>query len=180
MTRIYTRAGDSGETSLIGGVRVLKNNLRVETYGNLDELNSVIGAALTKIKDQEIRTILEQIQNELFNIGAKIANPKDKLAIKPEKINSIEKIIDKFDRRLLPLKTFILPGGGEAGSLLHITRTSCRRCERSLIAFLKKEGIKTNLPAYLNRLADLLFVLARYSNFLEKKKEKSWVKDADL
>jgi len=89
-------------------------------------------------------------------------------------------MIDKFDRRLSPLKTFILPGGEEAGSLLHIARTICRRCERSLITFFKKEGIKTNLTAYLNRLADLLFVLARYSNFLEKKKEKFWVKDADL
>ncbi|OGH33909.1 MAG: ATP:cob(I)alamin adenosyltransferase [Candidatus Levybacteria bacterium RIFCSPHIGHO2_02_FULL_42_12] len=177
--KIYTKTGDKGETSLFGGQRVSKSDVRVESYGTIDELNSAIGIVLsvTNNKQKTIRKELIKIQNDLFEIGSALANPTSKSIRDLEKrVGEFEKLIDELTSSVPPLQNFILPGGGRGGSLLHFARTVCRRAERWTVALSKKEKVDTNILIYLNRLSDLLFTMARYVNWKEKKKEALWRK----
>ena len=171
--KIYTKTGDTGTTALFGGTRVKKYNLRIESYGTVDELNSYIGL----IKDQDISNInksyLLQIQNELFTLGAMLATPPEKETLKSGKqrlnipkidetsILSLENKIDKIDEELPQMTHFILPGGHQAVSFCHIARCVCRRAERLSVELNDQEKINTNIIIYLNRLSDYLFMLAR-------------------
>ena len=176
---IYTRTGDKGKTSLFDGTRVLKSHVRVETYGTIDELNSLIGAAVARIKKQEsgIKKELEKIQHDLFAIGSALATPHAMPVIGLEtRPADFEKLIDEMTAKLPELKNFILPGGSIAGSLLHVARTVARRAERKIVALVQKEDVDTAIVIYLNRLSDLLFTMARFVNHLEKQKETVWRK----
>jgi cob(I)alamin adenosyltransferase len=166
LTRIYTRAGDAGETSLGDGSRVPKTDARIEAYGTVDEVNSLLGLALAASElPDEFRPWLEQVQNDLFDVGADLSVPLDdereRLRVRREQVERLEELCDLVNARLEPLKSFVLPGGGEAASRLHVARAACRRAERA--AFALAEGADVNAAAlsYLNRLSDLLFILAR-------------------
>lgn len=177
--KIYTKTGDNGTTGLFGGTRVSKNSLRIETYGTVDELNSIIGLARAHFIDAELDSYLNQIQKELFIVGADLATPlsESKVSIqrlKHEQVAGLENIIDSVDEKLQPLKFFILPGGHPIASLLHFARTVCRRTERLCVALSEQEEINSTIVPYLNRLSDLLFVLARYANHITKKEEIQW------
>ncbi len=177
--KIYTKTGDDGSTSLFGGTRVQKNNIRINAYGTIDELNSVIGLALSHKISEEVKFELQEIQNTLFQIGSELASPenvKSDLIKKTskEEINYLESLIDKFDENLPPLKNFILPGGIESASYLHFARTVCRRAERIIVELKELELININTLIYLNRLSDLLFVLARYENYVTQTPEIVW------
>ena len=168
LDKIYTRGGDTGETSLAGGKRVSKDNLRVETYGTVDEANSFIGVARLYMESlPDLR--LGQIQNDLFDLGADLAKPQkkgqnDDLRITPEQIIRLETEIDIYNKGLTPLETFVLPGGSRASSFLHVARSIVRRAERLAVKLSKQEKINFNAVIYLNRLSDYLFVLARHLN----------------
>jgi cob(I)alamin adenosyltransferase len=176
---IYTRTGDKGKTSLFDGTRVFKSHPRVETYGTIDELNSVIGFVIAELrtKNSELLTELEKIQHDLFDIGSALATPHPLpvtgLSKRPK---DFEKLIDKMTAKMPEIKYFILPGGGKAGSFLHVARTITRRAERQLVKLMQKEDIDQAIVIYLNRLSDLLFTMARFVNHLEKKKEIKWIK----
>lgn len=176
--RIYTRSGDKGETSLIYGKRVAKNDLRVEAYGTCDEANAMIGLALSFLERKSFKdksVIVQQlshVQTILFHVGAELATPTDKdvpWKLKEEHILQLEKLIDKWDEQLEPLQNFILPSGIEAASALHIARTVTRRAERLAVAI---DQVNPLVVAYLNRLSDYLFVAARYVNQLLGGKER--------
>lgn len=169
--KIYTRKGDKGETGLIGGTRVLKSALRVEAYGEVDELNAVLGWIRAKLTDETIRTELLQIQRDLFAVGAQLADPTghvdqkaEKAGLHEERVRDLEGIIDRCDTALSPLRAFILPGGSEGGALLHLARTVCRRAERRMVALSRDVPLSPVLITYINRLSDLLFTLARAVN----------------
>lgn len=170
--RIYTRTGDSGETELQGGTRVRKDTSRIEACGTVDELNSYIGLALVHIKDTEIVEVLRAVQNDLFDIGADltILQEEKRKTVKPayrmtkEHITTLENRIDSFEAALKPLTRFVLPGGSEGASTLHVARTVCRRAERRVVTLAKKEQVNPEVLRYLNRLSDLLFLLARTVN----------------
>ena len=174
---IYTRTGDKGKTSLFDGKRVLKSDKKVETYGTVDELNSAIGAAAAFVKVASIKKELEEIQNDLLEIGSSLAVsttlPVDQLSKRPVEF---EKLIDKLTKQMPPLSQFILPGGGKGGSLLHVARTIARRAERRVVGLSKSENIDDITIIYLNRLSDLLFTMARFVNYKEGQKEKIWKK----
>ncbi len=174
---IYTRTGDKGKTSLFDGKRVLKSDKKVEAYGTIDEINSMIGAASAFIKIKLINKELEEIQNDLLEIGASLAVsstlPAPQIA---HRSTEFEKLIDKLTRQMSPLNQFILPGGGKGGSLIHVARTIARRAERRIVELAKTEEIDNTIIVYLNRLSDLLFTIARYVNYKEKKKENIWRK----
>lgn len=183
-SKIYTRTGDSGQTSLIGGRRVSKDNQRVVAYGSLDELNAALGLAESFIKKKEETKILQQIQNDLFKIGAELANPQKLgkatgkvFTLNKSKVMYLEKIIDQYDSKLKPLSNFILPGGTSAASALHLARGVSRRAERAVVRLSRKEAVSPNVSSYLNRLSDLLFILARFINKGGKAKELLWKKD---
>ena len=183
-SRIYTKTGDKGKTSLIGGERMAKNEQRIKAIGSLDELNATIGLAQNFITETKIRSVLSSIQNEIFNIGAELANPKKigkesgKIIILTEqKVLRLEQLIDRYDSKLKPLSNFILPGGSKAGACIHLARSATRRAERETVGLSKKEKVNTNVLIYLNRLSDLFFILARYVNKQSKKKEILWQKD---
>lgn len=174
MAKIYTKTGDKGETSLYGGKRVSKANLRVEAYGTVDELNSAIGIVLAKMPNTE----LTNIQNDLFEIGTSLANPKEEPIKKLKKrVEEFEKLIDNMTKELPTLRNFILPGGGVGGSHLHLARSICRRAERKIVELSQKENIDNGILIYFNRLSDLLFTMARFVNHKEKQKEVIWVKN---
>lgn len=176
---IYTRTGDKGKTSLFDGTRVLKSHVRVEAYGTIDELNSMLGAAASqlKTKDVKLKTELEQIQHDLFAIGSALATPAPLPVIGlAERSKEFEKVIDGLTAKLPELTQFILPGGSRAGSLLHVARTITRRAERQLVALMQEEEIDQAIIVYVNRLSDLLFTAARFANYTEKKKEIVWIK----
>lgn len=179
--RIYTRGGDQGKTSLAGGRRVPKSDARVEAYGAVDELNAIIGWSLVRIKEEALRDELLEVQRALFAIGAQLANPdfrpesaKPKEVITEDLIESLERSIDRMEAALPALTTFILPGGGEAGALLHVARCVCRRAEREVVRLSSVGRLPDQLIPYLNRLSDYLFVAARYLNQKEGKKEVCW------
>jgi cob(I)alamin adenosyltransferase len=169
--KIYTKTGDYGETGLLGGERVPKDDLRIEAIGTLDELNSVLGVAINEIKNDEIIITLRNIQNQLFDVAADLALPiskeNEKLIVKrisSDYYENIENEIDYFNSHLTELKNFILPGGTKGSSYLHLARTVCRRAERKIVKLKKSVDIGNNIIIYLNRLSDLFFVLARYEN----------------
>lgn len=178
---IYTRTGDKGDTSLYGGKRVSKAHERVETYGTVDELNSVMGVVIAhlRVNRKGLKELLESIQIDLFTIGSSLATPSEKmqrLEVKKlsERVVEFEKEIDSMTKKMPELHNFILPGGSKAGSFLHQARAICRRSERRIIGLSKKEDVSDEIIKYFNRLSDLLFTLARYLNHLEKKKETKW------
>jgi cob(I)alamin adenosyltransferase len=179
---IYTRTGDKGKTSLFDGTRVLKSDKRVETYGTIDELNSMIGTAIAEIKDvrfkiKDVTDELEKIQHDLLDIGSTLATPHPMPVVGLEnRPKEFEHLIDTMTNKMPELKAFILPGGGKAGSFLHVCRTIARRAERQLVALMQKEKVDATVITYINRLSDLLFTMARYVNYVEKKKEVKWIK----
>ncbi len=176
--KIYTKEGDGGETSLYGGQRVLKDALRVETYGTVDECNALLGVALTLIEDAEARATLTRIQGELFEVGADLATPLAKGETVPrvqaEETARLEAEIDRFEAELPPLRHFILPGGSPGGAALHQARAVCRRVERRLVALGQAEAVNPEVARYVNRLSDHLFVLARLVNSRAGAPETIW------
>ena len=169
LTRIYTRAGDAGETSLGDGARVPKTDLRIEAYGTVDELNSFVGLALAGDLPDEFRPWLERVQNDLFDLGADLSVPleddrRERLRVTTEQVERLEELCDLVNERLEPLKSFVLPGGAEAAARLHVARAVCRRAERLAVALAAEHGVNPAALAYLNRLSDLLFILARAAN----------------
>jgi cob(I)alamin adenosyltransferase len=176
--KIYTKTGDKGDTSLFGGQRVPKDALRIEAYGTVDELNSVLGIAMAENDSAPIYDILHRIQNDLFTLGADLATPrartKEIKRIDGKDVHALEKIIDTLQPHLKPLKSFILPGGSIVASRLHFARTVCRRAERVVVRLSRNEDIGEDLTVYLNRLSDLLFVLARYGNHVAGVQEIKW------
>jgi cob(I)alamin adenosyltransferase len=173
LDKIYTKGGDKGKTSLVGGSRVSKSNDIIDAIGNVDELNALLGLAVCDLKKPFI-SILKNIQNDLFDIGADIATPINKkgtvLRINKNYIVYLEKEIDKINNNLPTLNSFILPGGSKVSSIIHLARTVNRRCERSVVKLNEKQKVNVEVLKYLNRLSDYLFVLARALN----KKEVLW------
>ena len=170
--KIYTCTGDDGRTALFGGGRVEKAHPRVSAYGEVDELNSVLGWALTQISSAETAQRIQRIQHDLFGIGSELATPPPAAGrTRPEtpplptaRVAEMEAWIDEADEELEPLRAFILPGGSAAAAALHVARTVCRRAERAVVALATAEPVPTEVVAYLNRLSDLLFTLARLEN----------------
>lgn len=179
--KIYTKTGDKGETSLFGGERVSKSDIRLEAYGTIDELNSFIGIAVCEVVDEGIKKILNKIQHQLFVIGADLATPDTE---KNKKLNiqrtpkdfylELENIIDDYESRLSELKNFILPGGSRGAAILHICRTITRRAERAAAALKSRVKIEDSIIIFLNRLSDLFFVLARYENKISGTPDVQW------
>jgi cob(I)alamin adenosyltransferase len=175
ITRVYTRAGDKGDTALVGGRRVPKDSPRIEAYGTIDELNSVIGLARAFNAEQSrkgrnhrrLDEILRRLQNELFDLGSELATPaasvyEGMFRVGPDQVTALEQLIDECQKDLTPLKSFVLPGGGRVGGFLHQARTVCRRAERCVLALSRVEDIGEWPLKYVNRLSDLLFVLSRW------------------
>jgi len=172
--KIYTRTGDSGETGLFDGTRVPKSDPRVATYGDVDELNAWLGLARATLDDGELVAMLERIQRDLFAIGARLADPAHRIAervakavVSPDDIARLEGWIDALEAALPPLRRFILAGGANGGAILHVARTICRRAERAIVELEQtggREAFEPELLTYVNRLSDLLFVMARAAN----------------
>jgi cob(I)alamin adenosyltransferase len=163
LSKIYTRTGDDGTTGLGDGTRVSKDSLRVEAYGTVDELNSVIGLLLTHTLPEGIQECLVGVQHRLFDLGGELCLPGH-TAIQQRHVNELEQILDDLNVNLSPLKDFILPGGSAAAAVCHVARTVCRRAERRIIGLGKQEQISEVAIQYLNRLSDLLFVIGRTLN----------------
>jgi cob(I)alamin adenosyltransferase len=181
--KIYTRTGDAGETGLFDGSRVSKHAPRVEAYGEVDELNAILGMALSFIRqDEELRACLLDIQRDLFVVGAHLADPSarveakrgDKARLTEEKTAQLESWIDRFEEQLPPLRQFILPGGSKGGATLHLARTVCRRAERRIVALGQEVEVSPVIIAYMNRLSDFLFVAARVENQRRDRPEIPW------
>ena len=173
LDRIYTRGGDLGETSLGDGHRVAKHNPRVGAYGTVDELNAALGVARLHAADGSIGVWVERIQNDLFDVGADLCVPpppedderhRSRLRVSPEQVAWLEQRIDEVNGALPPLTSFVVPGGTPLSAHLHVARTICRRAERDVVALSAQEPVTPEVIAYLNRLSDLLFVLARAAN----------------
>lgn len=175
LSRIYTKTGDKGTTALGDGRRVPKHAPRIEAYGTVDELNAVLGLALLALEDAEGAALLKRIQNDLFDLGADLCVPErpgrragarsaKRLRITEAHIRPLEEAIDRMNAALNPLKSFVLPGGTAASSWLHLARTVCRRAERRVVGLARRETINPQAIVYLNRLSDLLFVMARRAN----------------
>ena len=177
--KIYTKTGDTGETGLFGGGRVPKNDARVAAYGEVDELNAWLGVVRALVADTAVRQALERVQKDLFVLGAILATPNparrkgEKFVLEESATVALEREIDAWEAELPPLVSFILPGGGSSGSLLHAARAVCRRAERAIVA-LKAEDLPPTVLPYVNRLSDWLFVCARYLNHLEGAPEIPW------
>jgi cob(I)alamin adenosyltransferase len=179
--KIYTRTGDEGQTGLFGGARVSKSDPRVAAYGEVDELNACLGAVRAQVEiPGDVSEILEHIQKDLFAMGARLADPAEKIADRVAKVavgdadvSRLEAWIDRFEAELPLLRRFILPGGSQAGALLHLSRTVCRRAERSVVG-LGTEKVDSHLLVYMNRLSDLLFVMARVVNHRAGQTEIEW------
>jgi cob(I)alamin adenosyltransferase len=177
--RIYTRTGDTGETGLIGGQRVPKDDPRVEAYGTVDELNAVLGVARGYLADlPDLDALLERFQSELFDIGAELASPPERAAqfqsLEERHIAAIEEAIDRLEEELPPLRQFILPGGTPASAYLHLARTVCRRAERQVVRLSHSSTVNAAIIKYLNRLSDLLFVMARVANYRTGVEDVKW------
>lgn len=164
--KIYTRTGDLGQTSLFGGARVAKNDTRIEAYGTVDELSSFLGVARASGVPAEVDAVLEQVQRDLFDVGAHLASPGTSrfVGVDPQRIAELESAIDAMERELVPLTNFILPGGTLAAAQLHVARTVCRRAERCVVGLQDESAATKSTIAYLNRLSDYLFVAARFAN----------------
>ena len=176
LDRIYTRGGDTGQTSLGDGTRVAKSDRRIEAYGTVDELNSTIGLALACDVPPDFEPWLAQIQNDLFDLGADLAVPlharRERLRVTDEQVARLEDLCDLVNDGLPPLRSFVLPGGTEASARLHVARSVCRRAERLTVALDEEESVTLAALAYLKRLSDLLFILARAAN--EGAPEPTW------
>jgi cob(I)alamin adenosyltransferase len=180
-TKIYTKTGDKGSTSLIGGTKVLKSNIRIEAYGTVDELNSWIGVVSDHITNAPAQQTLKEVQDRLFTIGSSLAcDPDKELRLKIPDLQEadvifLEKEMDRMNEALPEMKAFILPGGAPAVSFAHVTRCVCRRAERLCVAMQAEElFIEPLVLKYLNRLSDYLFVLARYAGYLQNAAEVQW------
>lgn len=177
LTRIYTRGGDAGETSLGDGSRVSKLDPRIGAYGTTDELNALLGVVLASSCPPELRDPLIQIQNELFDVGADLCVPREvegRLRVEQSQIDRLERWCDTFNEPLPDLKSFVLPGGSPASATLHVARTVCRRAERETLAAGRDHDLNPLAAVYLNRLSDLLFILARAANALAGVEEPLW------
>jgi len=178
MAKIYTKKGDKGRTALADGKRVGKDCPRICAYGDVDELNAVLGLCREENDNKLIGKILRRLQNELFTVGADLSTSAEARIKVPRLtakfVKRLEKDIDKIEKLLPPLKKFILPAGSDGACFLHLARTVCRRAERSVVALGRREKINKEIIVYLNRLSDLLFVMARLANKSEKIKEERW------
>jgi cob(I)alamin adenosyltransferase len=176
--KIYTRTGDTGQTSLFGGTRVAKNDARIEAYGTLDELNSYVGVARASWADSAVDAELHDVQMDLFEIGAHLASPGTSRfpGVELARIESLEHAIDAMETELAPLRNFILPGGHPSAAQLHVARTVCRRAERLIVALGDDSDATRSSIAYLNRLSDYLFVAARYANHQHGREDVPWGK----
>ncbi len=177
LTRIYTRGGDAGETSLGDGSRVSKLDERIAAYGASDELNSAIGVVLTRGCPPDIADVLVRVQNELFDLGADLSVPVEhdgRLRVTQDQIDRLEEDCDGFNADLPELKSFVLPGGGETAAQLHVARTVCRRAEREALVAAEATRVNPLTVVYLNRLSDLLFILARAANAADGHEEPLW------
>jgi cob(I)alamin adenosyltransferase len=192
ITRVYTRRGDRGDTDLVGGRRVAKDGLRIEAYGTVDELNAAVGLARARnaattprgrtraaLAARELDALLRKLQNELFDLGGELATPAD--AFQPgmfrvgeAEVTALEAAMDRCQKDLKPLVSFVLPGGGEVSALLHVARTVCRRAERAVLRLMREEDVGDQPLAYLNRLSDLLFVLSRWIGHHRGEQEYLW------
>ena len=170
LDKIYTRTGDEGKTSLGDGARLPKCHPRIAAYGSIDEANSALGVAMLQIENQEALSVLQHIQNDLFDVGADLCRPERAgattapLRITEEQVTWLERQIDRFNDELEPLTSFVLPGGSAASAYLHLARTTTRRAEREIVQLAADESVNPAALRYVNRLSDLLFVLARYLN----------------
>ncbi len=171
---IYPRTGDKGETSLFGGKRVLKSHFRVNAYGTVDELNSVLGVVLSQLADQRARDFIHQIQKDLFLIGSVLAGAKVRLDGLPKRVEDLEQVIDWIEGQVPELHNFILPDGVVPAALLYFSRAIARRAERELVALNAEEPVNEKILIYINRLSDFLFMLARYINAQNKFTETIW------
>ena len=188
INRVYTKTGDKGMTSLIGGKRVLKSNKRVSAFGQVDELNVAVGSCLVKLKRMnnadllDLNNILISIQNQLFNLGNMLAvdigsKIKDTPKIDIDSVDELEKNINYYNKSLSELYSFVLPGGNELSIRFHLVRVKCRKVERFIVKTLDDESIDLIIVKYLNRMSDLFFVLSRYSNYILDDDELTWNPD---
>ncbi|HYY52258.1 MAG TPA: cob(I)yrinic acid a,c-diamide adenosyltransferase [Myxococcales bacterium] len=181
MAKIYTRRGDDGSTGLFGGPRVRKDDLRVAAYGDVDELNSALGVAREEVPEGDLRALIDSLQSELFTLGAQLATPDTEAApkevphITAERVARLESEIDRLTEQLPPMKNFILPGGSRPGAALHLCRTICRRAERKVVELAESGPVPPEALAYVNRLSDLLFVMARAANLRAGGREIPWI-----
>jgi cob(I)alamin adenosyltransferase len=179
--KIYTKKGDSGETSLFGGDRVSKSSERIEAYGNVDEINSLVGLTASYDLSDKGTKYLRKVQEQLFVLGADLATPPSSQTrinrIGKEDIQFLEDAIDEMEKDLETLKNFILPGGSQPGATLHVARTVCRRAERATVACQEVDNVSDECLKYLNRLSDFLFVVARYENKQAGIREETWKPD---
>jgi len=178
--KIYTRTGDQGTTGLIGGSKVSKCEVRIGAYGTVDELNAVLGIARAGVVTQQIDQILAQLQNQLFDLGAELANPQTDdqgtELLQGEHVTALEKQIDSFEENLPNLSAFILPGGCSTAATLHLARCVCRRAERDIVALSQEASVRDIVLKYINRVSDLLFVLARAANASAGVSDVPWEK----
>jgi cob(I)alamin adenosyltransferase len=179
--KVYTRTGDAGQTGLVGGTRVGKDHPRVVAYGEVDELNAVLGLVRAEAPEAAHDGLLREIQRDLFAIGAQLADPqarigerRAKAAVTAAQVERLEQAIDTHEAGLPPLRAFVLPGGTRLGAWLHLARTVCRRAERSVVALAGQADVDPQVVVYVNRLSDLLFVLARHVNHLQGIAEDPW------
>ena len=181
-SQIYTGTGDKGKTSLVGGLRVKKNDDRIEAYGTIDELNSFIGLLISEGLNEKDALLLMYVQNKLFTVGSYLATDssftefREASLLDAESITKLENRIDEIDELLPKVKSFILPGGSKTASLAHVCRTICRRAERLIIKTSENIEIDDNILKFINRLSDYLFILSRYCNLLESHSEVLWDK----
>ena len=187
ITRVYTRRGDQGETDLVGGARVAKDSARIEAYGTVDELNAAVGVVRAvnvalharSRAGRELDAILRKLQNELFDLGGELATPPSEFRpgmfrVGAVEVKALETCMDRCQKDLKPLKSFVLPGGGRVSAFLHVARTVCRRAERDVLRLMRSEDIGEWPLAYLNRLSDLLFVLSRWIGHHLGEREFLW------
>ncbi len=179
-SHVYTKSGDKGTTSLVGGTRISKTDVRLEAYGTVDELNSNLGVLISYLPDERDKEFLHQVQRTLFSIGSYLATDQEKTElreaslVKSDQVEAIEHEIDRVDETLPALTAFVFPGGSRGAAFCHVCRTVCRRAERRILALASQVEISSDLLAYINRLSDYLFVLSRKINIKEKGKEIFW------
>ena len=183
--KIYTKTGDEGLTGLFGGGRVRKDDPRVEAYGEVDELNAVLGVARSAGSDPELDGLLQTVQDQLFTVGAVLATPQGSKAdahiphVRPSWTTEMESTLDRLEAELAPLQSFILPGGSAAASALHLARTVCRRAERRVVSLVDPGIAPRDVLVYMNRLSDYLFTLARVANHRAQVRDVPWIPHKD-
>lgn len=178
--KIYTKAGDRGKTGILGGEKLWKDDIRVEAYGTVDELSSSIGLAICYLSDDSVKKELRMVQNELFSLSSDLACPMNETRVKISRINGVpverlEAVIDRYSEIVGPFRYFVLPGGSLGASFLHQARTICRRAERRVVGLMKSVEINEKIVVYLNRLSDLLFILARLENKAQGVEDVPWL-----